>query len=259
MDMISGQQEIEFRKWTVYGLCDPRTCEIKYVGWSFDLERRTRDHIKNAKKDRSHKASWIKQLLACGQTPYFVVLETGTGDWAECERFWISFLRRIGTRLTNLTDGGDGMPGYRWTEEQKQKLRNRVFSKERNRRISEAKTGKPLSQSHKESISRKMKGRPISLDHRSKLISSHMGKPLTEEHRKKISQATKGKSVSSETRELMSAQRKGRMQILPRSEEHRRKLSESKRGKKGTPWTEEHRKKVCLAKGIDYVPPESRK
>jgi len=43
--------------------------------------------------------------------------------------------------LTNLTDGGDGVSGHVVSEEQKEKLRNRVVSNITRKRISEANTG----------------------------------------------------------------------------------------------------------------------
>lgn len=104
----------------------------------------------------------------------------------------IDQLRRCGLRLTNMTDGGEGMSGYRRSSE---------------------------------SIERgasKMRGRP-----NTKAAEALRGRPKSAEHRAKMSAARKGKKATAETRAKLSAANKGRLSPLRGthiSEEHRAKI-----------------------------------
>jgi hypothetical protein len=112
-------------KWIIYGLKDPRTDEIRYVGWTIKTpERRLANHIWWARKRRSsHVHRGILCLLAEDVTPAIEVLESGSGDkWRAAEREWIFRLRAVGFRLTNIADGGEGKPGAKLSAETRAKL-----------------------------------------------------------------------------------------------------------------------------------------
>ena len=99
------------QEWTIHALCDPRDKSVRYVGWTFNTNKRLRAHVLTARRTLSHKANWLRSLLALGLAPELIVLERGNADWQAAERKWISHYRKIGARLTNMTDGGDGTPG----------------------------------------------------------------------------------------------------------------------------------------------------
>lgn len=95
----------------VYGLIDPRTHEIRYIGKSSTGLRRPAQHRLPGvlRRDASYKGNWLRQLAASGLTYEVVVLEATTQtDLAVVECFWISQGRGLGWRLTNLTGGGKG-------------------------------------------------------------------------------------------------------------------------------------------------------
>ncbi len=78
--------------------------DIRYVGKTVDLHRRMRQHKSNARKENSHKVSWIKKCLKNDIEIEMVVLEEVKKDnWQEREIFWIS-------QFENLTnhDKGEG-------------------------------------------------------------------------------------------------------------------------------------------------------
>lgn len=150
-----------------------------------------------------------------------VFLETNLTDVGACaiERRMISWYGRrdLGTGiLLNLTDGGDGTCGLKKpkTLEHRRKLSlvnklrgiqpktcNEPCSEEAKEKIRKAKTGKPLSASHKA----KLKGRtpwnkgkntgPQSQTQRDNIKLANLGKTRSEEHRKHYSEAALNRPI----------------------------------------------------------------
>ena len=94
----------------IYGLRDPRTEEIRYVGKSIRPQERLTNHM-NEPPSSCHRSHWIQELKAMGLRPALVLLERvdGAWSWQESERRWIAYGRAQGWPLTNNTDGGDGV------------------------------------------------------------------------------------------------------------------------------------------------------
>jgi len=116
-------------RWWIYLLVDPRVTsgraqdEVRYVGFSTDCDSRLDVHLDEAAKStrNTHKLNWIRSLLRDNLVPLVRVVDKGFGDsWESAERHWVAFYRHeVGANLTNATDGGDGVPGYRHTDETK--------------------------------------------------------------------------------------------------------------------------------------------
>jgi hypothetical protein len=107
----------------IYALCEPSTGEIRYIGKSTSGLRRPYEHTRPSKymEGHTHKNCWIRSLAAQGLRPKVLVVEVLPPDTSDeflsrVESAWIGFLRGQGTRLTNGTDGGDGVRGYHHTE-----------------------------------------------------------------------------------------------------------------------------------------------
>lgn len=99
----------------IYTLHEPNG-EIRYVGKTIlPIRLRLSRHISNAQKGtRSYCASWLRSLAKRGLEPEIRLLQVISGDkWADAEKYWISYFRQNGCRLVNLSDGGDGAPGYK--------------------------------------------------------------------------------------------------------------------------------------------------
>lgn len=112
----------------VYGLRDPRTSKIRYVGKSARGIRRAREHIcPRYLRGNNHRVNWIKQLLAQGLVYEIEILDEPTRDnLAEQERWWIARGRQQGWPLTNATlggDGGDTFSGKKHSPETIEKMR----------------------------------------------------------------------------------------------------------------------------------------
>lgn len=94
----------------IYGLCDPETSELRYVGKCSNIKRRMYDHLERRQLNQPcHRANWLKSLCNKGLRPEcFIIEQIPHADWQDAERFWIQYYRAIGCRLTNQTDGGAG-------------------------------------------------------------------------------------------------------------------------------------------------------
>lgn len=144
--------------------------------------------------------------------------------------------------LRNMTDGGEGVSGYVFTEEEKKKrgeiLKQRAIdnpplphSAESKLKMRLAKLGKPRGP-HSEETKRK-----ISIGNKN---STKPRKPCQEETRKRLSAANTGRILSEEHKEKLRVNRLGK----PLSEEHKEKLSIAKAGKPRGPLSEETKQKL---------------
>jgi group I intron endonuclease len=134
-------------RYLIYGLVDPITHEVRYIGKSCKGLRRPRQHCQPyylTKEGATYKSKWIRGLLAKGLKPQIVVIQKFTGSEYLCEAevYWIRYFRGVGSPLTNLTDGGDGTVGYRHSTETRVRCGasnvGRLLSDETKSKISDA-------------------------------------------------------------------------------------------------------------------------
>jgi hypothetical protein len=143
--VLRETEEPDSRTCVIYGLYDPRTDELRYVGKTLThlMRLRYNSHIYDGRNAKTHKGRWIAQLLEQGLKPDMKVLhkDLPSDEWQDLERELIAKCRDT---LTNQTDGGEGVPGG-------QLLRH---SEESKRKMSEVRMGIPLSPEHREKVSR---------------------------------------------------------------------------------------------------------
>jgi group I intron endonuclease len=209
--------------WLIYTLADPRTMEVRYVGVTVrGQRRRLNEHLSRAATGgKTHRDCWIRSLLKLGLKPIPDVVEEGVGEaWREAERRWITKLNTTG-RLVNLTEGGDGTPGYVPTEELRRKwsamrrgvkyapgrvsaMLGKAHSAEAREKIRAASTGRRHSESSRAKLSAAHKGKIISAEARAKMAEAKRGKRHTEEQKRKIAAATTSRKpvLSVETGEV---------------------------------------------------------
>jgi hypothetical protein len=91
----------------IYGLIDPRTRLIRYVGLSSTGMKRPQDHRRSSCPD-TYCRRWVRKLQSRGLDYKITVLEVVKDivDLRGAERWWIAYGRACGWPLTNLTDGG---------------------------------------------------------------------------------------------------------------------------------------------------------
>lgn len=95
---------------SIYGLVDPDTGTVQYVGKSKNPKARFSQHICQAKKGSEYPVyKWLTPLVRSGRLPELRILETClTKVWEEREQFWISHFGR--DNLCNRSDGGTKPP-----------------------------------------------------------------------------------------------------------------------------------------------------
>lgn len=160
-------------KWHIYHLMDPRTGEIRYVGKTIETELAVRVikhvHASANREKNTHKSRWIQKLIREGVRPALTVIETGSGDgWVAAEQDWIALYEMTGARLTNLTDGGEGRPGYKHTPETLAKM-------------SASHMGQRHSPEAVEKTAAFNRGKARTAEVRAKISASKMGHPVSAE------------------------------------------------------------------------------
>jgi hypothetical protein len=80
----------------------------RYIGKTAYPERRLNEHCSDL-KIRTHRSSWIRNVLSNNCIPELLILEeTNVNSINEAEKFWIEYAQFLGCKLTNGTKGGTG-------------------------------------------------------------------------------------------------------------------------------------------------------
>ena len=211
----------------IYGLCDPISQQLRYVGKTINIERRLREHLLN--KRRNHLTCWLWSLVKQDRQPeIFIIEETDKNEWQEAEQFWISYFKFIGADLVNGSRGGLGgsNKGHQFSIEGRARI---------NAATSAACKGKSLSAEHREKLRLAKLGRKQSLEHIIKRITGQAEfykhnprKSMSGETKRKISDSKCGKPGTPHTKETIeriSAAQRGR----PKSEETKKRMSEAQK------------------------------
>jgi hypothetical protein len=180
----------------IYGLLDPLTGRLRYVGKSTDPAKRLRKHLREARLNpRCHRECWLKGLQDRGLRPTLIILETCSSDcWQEAERHWIALWTQAGADLVNRTAGGDGLENP--TAEVRAKIGIGVGNAHR---------GKPKSPEHREKLAARCRANGVSPQCRAAAIAASTGRRASAETRAKMSAARTGRAVSEETRAKLAA------------------------------------------------------
>lgn len=165
---------------TIYGLTDPLSGEVRYVGKTAQpVHVRLRSHI-NARPRRSQLSCWLRSLEG---VPNSIVLDRAPAGWDALEREWIRYGRTMGWRLTNGTEGGTGG----------------ALTGDALERMAESLRGKKQSAETRAKRSQTLKGRKITWN--AKLSEAAKRRPKwhhTQETKDKIGAAHRGRKQSPE-------------------------------------------------------------
>jgi len=142
-----------------------------YIGWSANPKRRWHVHCWAKDKSAFHNA-----IRKYGKECFESQIIFRTANLEEVKQKEIEFIRQFDSLVPNgynLTNGGEGVSGYKWTENQKENVRGRK---------------NPLSKEHKEKIRQALKGKkfsPVSEETKKKMREAHLGKKFSEERKRK--------------------------------------------------------------------------
>ncbi len=211
----------------IYGVRRIGEREFRYIGQTTGTgSRRRMQHFKSARRGKKTAFyDWLRKL-ASPEDVYFQTLELVVGgaeqlDTRECE--WIAKLRREGHRLLNHTEGGAGVRGYEWTEEQRRAAGDRAQGREG---ISRPGRDNPMwGRTHSEE--QKARWSSLRKGSNSGSANPNFGK-FGPEH------PEFGHQVSAETRRLLSAQKQGERNPnygKTAGDETRAKMSAVRRGR----------------------------
>jgi len=263
--------ESSYQNTKIYGLIDPRTNQIRYIGKTIrSLGDRLSQHM--YEKAKHHRAMWILGLKYIGLQPQIVLIETIPleGNWIAAERKWIAYYKSMGYSLVNKTDGGEGVIGLKHSDASRKKMslqhlgkklptltRQRIsqslkrFSLENPGKLATRKTGIKHSEKTKAKLRIHINNLANDPSIRKKISDSKLGKPLSEKHKKAISESHKGKKLSTEHKSNIGNSIRA-LGIKPpnhtgkkRSPKTRELMSRKQIGKKLTPET---REKISLNK-----------
>lgn len=196
----------------VYEHVRPDTGVVFYVG---------KGKLGRASDTRNRNKDWHDVVGECGFDVRFVVSDISEDLAMLVERELIDKLKLLGVKLVNKTSGGQGLSGFRHSEETKQKLRAKKIglpgvkhteaSKEK---IRAANTGVVFTEERKKKIGAKAKGRPMPkhvralLDSKNKLFRHSAA---TKEH---LRQINIGRKHSPESIKKMSLWQIGRPKLI---------------------------------------------
>jgi DNA-binding NarL/FixJ family response regulator len=196
----------------VYGLYDPRTDALRYIGQTTKtLKQRLWGHVCGHNLARSlYSARWLAQLRQLGLDPHIWPLaEAGSRkELNVLEMKFIAEARLRGERLTNITDGGEG--------------HSTPHSVETRAKIAAAHKGRPKSVETRAKLSVKAKGRKLSEEAKRKLSLAFTGKIISEETKVKL----RGQKRTEETKCKIRAKQLGHLV----SQATRDKIANTKRG-----------------------------
>lgn len=193
---------------------------------------------------RSPKTNTVKKTLrVLGEVPKIKVAEgLSRLAAADLERALIAAIGRYPEGpLVNITEGGEGSSGYRWTTESR-------------RRLSEIARRRPVDYGKLARMHESNRGRPLTAAHRAKIAAGNRAKDVSAVTRQRMSEAAKKRRASDETRQRLADVNRGRKHS-PET------VAKMRRAKLGKPMSAEAKAKLRIARlGLSLGPhkPETR-
>ena len=109
------------KEFKIYGLRLRGTNEFRYIGCTYkELFKRLSEHFRN-KKHNLEKVKWLNDNKTNVEIVFIDGAFSEQNEVFKSEIYWIKFYRRLGHRLLNKTDGGEGNIGYVPSKESIQK------------------------------------------------------------------------------------------------------------------------------------------
>lgn len=215
----------------------------KYIGKTFDLDKRWREHICSANRGVNSKISHAIRKYGSNSFAIRKLFALSSDEDAfMVEQIWIKKLDTIASGLNIAIGGRGGFAGIPKSEDHRKKIgdahRGRKLSPERIARMRGAKNPILKGMRISAALKGKFAGKPLHPNTRAALLVANTGRVLSQATRSKISASRTGIRASEETKKLLSAQRFGkkRLPFSKKALDNIRIAGEKRRGK-------------CLSKG----------
>jgi len=117
------------RPTAIYALCEWPSEVPRYVGKTTQyIVDRHKAHIRDAMRGgRRPVHYWLRKRIAHGCTAIRLIEFVPRGeDWAARERYWIERYRADGHNLLNLTNGGEGLSGHKFSKEHRERIASKL-------------------------------------------------------------------------------------------------------------------------------------
>lgn len=187
----------------IYGLKDPNTEQIRYIGKTSHPEKRLKHHI--SVRYNNHKSNWIQSLLKNNEKPILEIIdEVPISNWEFWEKHYIRLFKSLGAELVNSTEGGRGGEDDRKLRKDTiEKMRlaqlGKKHTEESKKKMSEsAKRKAPISEKTREIHRKNSTGRKRSLSAIEKTASANRGRKNTQETKDIIRKKLEGRKVPSD-------------------------------------------------------------
>lgn len=147
----------------IYGLLDPDTNELRYIGQTLQGFRRIREHYNHCEKRTTltkkltYSQNWIKSLKKQDKIFKVIYLEycDNSNKLNELEIFYINYFKSLNCKLTNIVSGGSQKRSKEHSQLTKNGMNNPI-TKERmknRRKAIHTNKGRKFSQEFKNKIS----------------------------------------------------------------------------------------------------------
>jgi len=110
-------ERINMNKVYIYGLKNEGIDEYRYIGKTKRPKYRLAEHLHEKKREFSYyKINWVKESIRHNKKIVLEIIEeVNDTTWEERERYYISYYRKQGHRLTNLLEGGGSPQMYKYS------------------------------------------------------------------------------------------------------------------------------------------------
>jgi group I intron endonuclease len=192
------RESVSTTQYVVYLLTFPNG--KKYVGITNNWAARWRNYKNSVRNgDRRAVCCALRKYGVTAVTVDFIKESNNVTETKTLEKFFIQKFKTLAPTGYNMTEGGDGMLGWKVTDETRSKM-------------SIAKKGKKLSEEHRKKLS--VAHSNPSEEARRRMSYAGKGKSKSEEHRLKISISNTGRRHSPETIEKIKLAAKNRKKHL---------------------------------------------
>lgn len=180
---------------------------------------RIKEHLNSRKRFKTMFYNKLNKMINEDNFPILIEIKRfeDEDDALDFEKLLISEIKNIKNNglLYNIAEGGKGVIGYEFSDEQKEKMRkysidNKIHLYLPNRHgENHPMYGKKHSKESKERMSKSRTGKKQTNEWIENRVSNLRGIPLSEEHKQKLSESNKGLKRSDETRKRISESKIG--------------------------------------------------